>query len=85
MEIIEKTYGKQLVPTDAANVLCDGYSKGRLITVPASADTSVWVEMTEDEADALIAANSGEDEAEATEADYQSALNELGVTFDEEV
>lgn len=69
MEIIEKTYGQQLTPTDAANVLCDGTSKGRRITVPANADTSKWVEMTEAEADALIAENAPEPEyANDTEA-----------------
>lgn len=69
MEIIEKTYGKQLTPTDAANVLCDGYSKGRRITVPLNADTSMWAEMTEPEADALIAQNEPEPEyANDTEA-----------------
>ena len=45
-------------------VLCDGYSAtsvGGRVFLPDTADTSVWVEMTEAEADALIASNSDEE------------------------
>lgn len=45
-------------------VLCDGHSKtsiGGKVFLPDTADTSVWVEMTEAEADTLIAANSDEE------------------------
>lgn len=82
MNIEVKTFGKVLTPEDNANVLCDGYSKAHRVTMPTVANEADWQEMTEVEADALIATNS---DNEATEADYQSALAEMGVTFDEEV
>lgn len=65
-------------------VLCDGYSKtsvGGKVFLPDTADQTVWVEMTEVEADALIASNSDED---ATEEDYIAALGEMGVHPNEE-
>lgn len=45
-------------------VLCDGYSKtsiGGKVFLPDTADQTAWAEMTEAEADALIAANSDEE------------------------
>lgn len=69
-----------ILQADADKVLCDGYamtSVGGRVTVSAHADYSVWQEMTEAEADAWIEAE------EATEEDYVSALEELGVNFNE--
>lgn len=48
-------------------VLCDGYSKtsvGGKVFLPDTADQAVWVEMTEAEADVLIASNSDEEIAD---------------------
>ena len=71
------------IVADVDKVLCNGYTKtslgGRVYC--ATVPIVDWEEMTEAEADALIAANS---EVEATEADYQASLTELGVTFNEE-
>lgn len=74
---------------DADKVLCDGYAKtslGGRVTVSAYADYSVWQEMTEAEADAIIAENipPEEEPEEAVEEDYIAALEELGVNFNEE-
>ena len=71
------------IQADADKVLCDGSSMTSLGGRVTNKDTAVldtWQEMTEAEAEALIAPDE-----EATEADYQAALSELGVTLDEEV
>ena len=71
------------IQADADKVLCDGSSMTGLGGRVTNKDTAVldtWQEMTEAEALALIP----DPEEEATEADYQEALNELGVTFNEE-
>lgn len=70
------------IQADADKVLCAGFSMTGLGGSVYNKDTAVldtWQEMTEAEAEALTS------EEEATEADYQEALNELGVTFDEEI
>ena len=57
-------------------VLCDGCSKtsvGGKVFLPDTADTSVWVEMTEAEADALIASNSDE---EITDEEFGAMVKE---------
>ena len=53
------------IQADADKVLCDGYSKtslGGKVTAGENTDLSVWQEMTEAEADALIEANKPEEE-----------------------
>lgn len=52
----------ELVTLHAAEdkVLCNGYTKtsiGGTVTIGANSDVTVWMEMTEAEADALIEAN----------------------------
>lgn len=72
------------IQADAGKVLCDGATKTSVGGCVLSVNTAIldtWQEMTEAEADALIA----ETEAEATEEDYQAALGELGVDLNEEV
>lgn len=47
-------------------VLCNGYTKtsvGGSVTIGAGADVTAWVEMTEADADALIEANTPDDDA----------------------
>lgn len=69
------------IVADADKVLCDGSSMTGLGGRVTNKDTAVldtWQEMTEAEAEALCTSE------EATEEDYQEALTELGVTFDEE-
>lgn len=69
-------------------VYCNGFTKtkiGGAIYLPENADASVWQEMTEADADALILKNNpdveeGEEEPEATTEDYISALEKLGVS-----
>ena len=70
------------IVADADKVLCDGFSMTGLGGRVTNQDTTVldtWQEMTEAEAEALCSTE------EATEADYQAALSELGVTFNEEI
>lgn len=72
------------IQADTDKVLCDGENMTGLGGKVYNKDAAVldtWQEMTEAEALTLIP----DPEAEATEADYQDALNELGVTFDEEI
>lgn len=57
MNIVTESYGKVLTPSDASNVLCDGYSVGRKVIVPPSNDGAAWQEMTEAQAAAVIATN----------------------------
>ena len=71
------------IVADADKVLCDGFNMtglGGRVTNKDTAALDVWQEMTEAEAEALIAPDE-----EAAEEDYQAALSELGVTFNEEI
>lgn len=71
------------VLADPDKVLCNGSAMTRLGGRISANDTAVldtYQEMTEAEAEALIA----EAEEEATEEDYQAALGELGVELNEE-
>lgn len=57
-------------------VLCDGYSKtsiGGKVFLPDTADQTVWAEMTDEAADALIAANS---EEEITDEEFGQMVKE---------
>ena len=57
-------------------VLCDGYSKtsiGGKVFLPDTADQTVWSEMTEAEADALIAVNS---DGEITDEEFGKLVKE---------
>lgn len=57
-------------------VRCDGYGKttvGGCVYLPDTADSSVWVEMTEAEADTLIASNSDE---EITDEEFGQMVKE---------
>jgi hypothetical protein len=61
---------------DADKVLCDGESitgLGGRVTGASIEELELWQEMTEEEA--LLSVD------EATEEDYQTALNEMGVEF----
>ena len=69
------------IMADADRVLCDGESTtglGGRVTGSSVEVLETWQEMTEEEA---LALTSGQ---EATEADYQAALMEMGVKFNEE-
>ena len=58
-----KTVELVTIQADADKVLCDGYSKtsvGGKVTAGVGTDLSVWQEMTEAEADAMIEANKEE-------------------------
>lgn len=58
-ETITTTFIK--LKADDGKVLCDGTAYGRQICLPSDADTSVWIEITEDEAIALIEKNNEEE------------------------
>lgn len=65
------------IMADADKVLCDGESMTGLGGSVYGSDTAyldTWQEMTEE--DALLSLE------EATEEDYQEALNEMGVKFE---
>ena len=70
------------IMADTDKVLCDGESMTGLGGSVYGSDTEyldTWQEMTEEEALALT------DTTEATEEDYQEALGEMGVKFNEEI
>lgn len=57
-------------------VLCDGYSKtsiGGKVFLPDTANQTVWSEMTDEAADALIASNSDE---EITDEEFGQMVKE---------
>lgn len=63
-----------VLQADSDKVLCDGYTKtslGGRITAPEGTDLSVWAEMSEAEADALILANTPEEEVTEDELEAQ--------------
>lgn len=66
-------------------VLCDGSSMtsiGGAVYLPEGADPSVWVNMTEAEALALLFPEE-DDNSPATEEDLYEALARLGVSADD--
>lgn len=67
------------IVADEGMVLCDGNSYGKRIYSADTATLDAYQEMTEEEAIAMLP----DPDAEATEEDYISALNELGVNTDE--
>ena len=69
------------IMADADKVLCDGESMtglGGRVTGSSVEVLETWQEMTEEEALALT-------DVEASEEDYQEALGEMGVKFNEEI
>ena len=57
MNIETKTYVKVLTPEEPTNVLCNGATYGRNVTIPLLADANEWAEMTEDEAKDILASD----------------------------
>ena len=83
MKIIEKENFKVVTPTENM-LLCNVGEKiiSDELTMPLSADVSSWEEITTEEAEALQKQWESADfseTTEATEADYQNALAEMGV------
>ena len=68
-------------------VLCNGYTctgLGGTVIAPTEEELYTdWQELSVEEAELLIASNA--EDNEATEADYQAALAELGVDLNEEI
>lgn len=92
IEVYEDAGYQQAIAAEGM-VLCNGTVRtsvrtdghGGTVTAPLSTDISAWAEMDEAAADALVAENQPEKpEEDATEADYQAALTELGVDLNEE-
>ena len=75
-KIIEN--GRTILLADDGMMLTDGSSFGTTVHLARNADESVWYEITAEEADKRM---NGENEDEATEEDYQSALREMGVNI----
>ena len=67
MEKTTKTVEMQVLRAAEGMVLCDGISHTSpgYVYAPAGDDLSCWVEMTEAEADALIAQNTAEQDSAA--------------------
>ena len=69
--------GVIVLTADEGMVLTDNSSYGTTVRLGKEADESAWYEITEEEAKNRMDDDPGVDEA--TEADYQSALREMGV------
>lgn len=80
MNIIEKENFKIVTPTENM-LLCNVGEKiiSDELTMPLGVGLSQWEEITTEEAEVLQKQWESEDFAEATEADYQNALAEMGV------
>lgn len=68
---------KTLVATKG-HILTDGTVYGTIIHLAEGMDESAFYEITEEEYAAIMADNEPSED-DATEADYQSALEEMGV------
>lgn len=80
MKIIEKENYKVVTPTEK-EWLCNRAEKivSDELTMPLSAGLAQWEEITTEEVEALQKQWESEVFEEATEADYQEALAEMGV------
>lgn len=74
-KIIEN--GTTVLLADEGMVLTDNSSFGTTIRLGKEDDGSTWYEITEEEAEKRM--NDEPTEDDATEADYQAALREMGV------
>lgn len=74
-KIIEN--GTTVLIADDGMMLTDGSSFGSVVRLGKEADETVWHEITAEEAEERM--NEEPTEDEATEADYQNALREMGV------
>lgn len=75
-KIIEK--GKTVLLAAEDMVLTNGQTYGRIVYLGAGDSADNWYEITEAEYEAKISEETNSED-EATAADYQSALRELGV------
>lgn len=69
--------GVIVLTADNGMMLTDDNSYGTTVRLGKEADEAVWYEITTEEAEKRM--NDEPNEDEATEADYQSALCEMGV------
>lgn len=69
--------GVTVLTADEGMVLTDGSSFGSIVRLGKEADEVAWCEITAEEAEKRM--NDEPTEDEATVADYQSALREMGV------
>lgn len=74
-KIIEN--GTTVLTADSGMMLTDDTSFGTTVRLGKEADESVWYEITVEEAEKRMNEETAEDDA--TEADYQNALREMGV------
>ena len=84
MKIVEKENYKVVTPTENM-LICNRKEKiiSDELTMSLGVDLSLWEEITTEEAEALQKQLESADFSEATEADYQSALAEMGVLLNE--
>ena len=75
-KIIEN--GTTVLLADEGMMLTDDSSYGTIVRLGKSDDGAKWYEITEEEAEERMAENIPNEEI-ATEANYQSALREMGV------
>lgn len=69
--------GTTVLLSDEGMMLTDGSSFGTTVRLGKGDDGSKWYEITAEEAEKRMNAEPTEDDA--TEADYQAALREMGV------
>lgn len=69
--------GTTVLLADEGMMLTDGSSFGTTVRLGKGDDGTAWYEITSEEAEKLMNAEPTEDDA--TEADYQAALREMGV------
>lgn len=70
--------GTTVLLADDGMMLTDGSSFGSVVRLGKEADETVWYEITQEEAEERMNADIPTEDM-ATEADYQSALREMGV------
>lgn len=82
MKIVEKENFKVVTPTEK-EWLCNRAEKivSDELTMPLGAGLELWEEITTEEAEELQKQWESADFSEATEADYQNALAEMGVVL----
>lgn len=69
---------RKAITATEGHILTDGTTYGKIIYLAEGTDESAFYEVTEEEY-AAIMADDEPSEDDATEADYQSALKEMGV------
>ena len=76
-----KIIDKKTIQADSGMVLTNGETFGSIVYLGTNDSIDNWHEITEEEAERLQNTETEPTGTEATEADYISALEDLGVKF----